>query len=72
MKSFATFLEKENAHSLNNTRCSCYRKYTSFSLGQTNLLLYTGEQRRLLSDWLFESLVFSLLTARQRVNKDGC
>ena len=25
-----------------------------------------------MSDWLFDSLVFSLLTARKRVNKDGC
>ena len=30
------------------------------------------EQRRLLPDWLFESLVFSLLAARKRVNKDDC
>ena len=30
------------------------------------------EQRRLLSDWLFESLLFSLLTARKIANKGGC
>ena len=37
-----------------------------------SFLLTRGQQRRLLPDWLFESLVFSLLTARNRVNKDGC
>ena len=30
------------------------------------------EQRRLLSNWLFDFVVFSLLTARKLVNKDGC
>ena len=30
------------------------------------------EQRRLLSDWLSDFVVFSLLTARKGVNKDGC
>ena len=31
-----------------------------------------GKQRRLLSDWLFAFFVFSLLSARKWVNKDGC
>ena len=30
------------------------------------------EQRRLLSDWLLETVMFSLLTARKREKKDGC
>ena len=37
-----------------------------------NTSLPKEEQRRLLSDWLFDFVVFSLLTARKLVNKDGC
>ena len=45
---------------------------STFFYHPVNTSLPKEEQRRLLSDWLFDFVVFSLLTARKLVNQDGC
>ena len=64
--------KSKHPYHLSNTELTSVNSCKDLGVHVSRDLSWLNQQRRLLSDWLFESLVFSLLTACQRVNKDGC